>query len=398
MYRLFIVITLVLPAVLFARQKGIGFIMEHEGKVFVYRKPGVKTAKKNRVTMVRFEGRKMQHFRVLKYEKLFACDIVQAGKNSRAKIIMKDKNVIFLDEYGRVDMPAEGRKLKGGSLFGLVYGKVRGIVVKSKFETSSVTTPGAVMGIRGTDFLIKYSPYLAKTEVSVLRGEVALKKKEIPVGVKQVVKTPARAKQVVIAAGYMASMKVRAGEKGVKYFKGDLKRKTSVTEEEKSQGKETKKKGAIEPKKISLKVLDEARVLAMIEPTTGKKKMLGREEKRQKVVEEFEKEAKISQEKCDNQIAKDIAGAAGSQVPVKTSEIKKEGRVNLNASLDVILDRRLEEKGLDMVAYKKVPVMARVKAREAGMKDRELTPRNIRERSKTDPSVKSVFDSFVELF
>lgn len=62
---------------------------------------------------------------------------------------------------------------------GLLYGKIRGIVEKGGPRSGlTVRAGGAVMGVRGTDFFISVkndAAGLGGTDISVLRGEVAVK-------------------------------------------------------------------------------------------------------------------------------------------------------------------------------------------------------------------------------
>jgi len=427
MFRLVFIAVVLLPIMLFAVKRGVGFVVEYTGEVHVYRNPGIKTSKVKRVNMVKYEGKKKQHFRALKYEKLFTGDIIRTGKSSKAKIILKNKNVIFVNEYGKLKLPEPSSSGKDENIFGLVFGKVRGIVVKSRSEKKSVSTPAAVMGIRGTDFVMGYSPYRNKTEVSVLRGEVSLKKKtkaeikkeiakekevksekeiseKVPEKEEEAQIPSEKVETVIVKAGYTAAVKVKMPELsklvGDELKKGISAEKKPVEKPDKKDKSLAEEDKTVKPRKITLDKLDEAKLIAMVVPEEKKK---GKEKApaETRVIEENKEEAIESIKKADIEVTRDIMKDVinqKSKSKVKPEEVKKEGKVNINASLDSILDKRLNEEGVDAVAYRKVPVQARVKARQAGLKERELTPRHIREKSKTDPEVKSIFDSFVEFF
>jgi hypothetical protein len=366
--------------------KQIGFVMETNGPVAVYRKPGVKVLKKKRVSIVKFEGEKLQHFKALKYEKLYSDDVLVTGKGARVKIVLKNKNVLFVNEYGKLKLPSDLDTSKDKNLFSLMYGKVRGVVIKKKGERMNVPTPAAVMGIRGTDFLMGYAPHTGETEISVIRGEVTLEKKAQPEKAKkremvESVKaqpTSSAPDPIVIKSGYTAAIKVKSEKKYDKPIDGV---KKAIKEETAFE--------ITKPKEISLQKIDEAKMISMVEDPKKKDKI-----SKEEVLEEAKEEAVKADKMAEKEIINDIVRNDKS---LKPSEIKSK-KIDLNKSLEKVMDKTLEKEGLDISSYKKVPVEARVKAREAGMADKELTPRHIRDKSKLDPKVKSVFDSFVELF
>ncbi len=110
--------------------------------------------------------------------KVFPMDRIMTGKDARAKIVMIDKNEINISPESEVILqkyeyqPEQGKK---DVLLNVIYGKVRSKVEQkydgktSKFQ---VRTPGAVAGVRGTDFLAGYNRSSAQTEVVTFSGQV----------------------------------------------------------------------------------------------------------------------------------------------------------------------------------------------------------------------------------
>lgn len=392
---LYLLVTLLPVFCLSAVPENIGFILEFEGDVTVHRDVGVKTLKPERIKTVILDGLKKQSFKALKFEKLFVDDIIITASKSKAKIVLKNKNIVFVDEWGQLVIPKEasGADVSSG-LFNIVYGKFRGVVVKGEKEKADVKSPSAVMGIRGTDFMIEYSPTTNKTTVSVLRGEVTLEKKkeekpkeEVKKNEKVEVKEAAKPEEpIVVKAGYTAAVKAPPPQPTIQ--------ETAKQELQEEKVPEPKQEEIVQPQKITLEKLDEAKLISMVET-----KKIDEKTEEPKEMKEIKKEALKAQAKVEEAVKQDIikyqqAAPAVAGAPAATQVAP----VSLNDSLDSLLDKRLAETGINPQEYKKVPVEARVKVRNAGMKDDEITPRRIREKSKTSPEVKSVFDNVVDFF
>lgn len=112
--------------------------------------------------------------------KVHAGDSVTSGADSRAKIIMSDKNVINVSPDSKVTITKyENSTAKGTRNVELKvdYGKVRASVEqiydgdKSKFN---IRTPTAVAGVRGTDFIAGFNPGTRATTVVTFSGVVAV--------------------------------------------------------------------------------------------------------------------------------------------------------------------------------------------------------------------------------
>lgn len=111
--------------------------------------------------------------------KVSAGDIIVSGPDSRAKIVMADKNVINVSPDSKIVIEKyenDGKDKKNVEL-NVVYGKVRASVEqkydgeKSKFN---IKTPSAVAGVRGTDFMAGYNPQTKVTQVVTFSGTVAV--------------------------------------------------------------------------------------------------------------------------------------------------------------------------------------------------------------------------------
>ena len=111
--------------------------------------------------------------------KVFPKDIIEAAKDSRAKIVMLDKNEINITPETKMEFesyeynPNAGKK---NVLLNVIHGKIRA-KVKQKYEGANnsrfqVKTPSAVAGVRGTDFFTSYDPSSQSTKVVTFEGRV----------------------------------------------------------------------------------------------------------------------------------------------------------------------------------------------------------------------------------
>lgn len=110
--------------------------------------------------------------------KVFPKDVVITGKDARAKIVMVDNNEINVSPESQVEIqhyefdPAGGKK---DVLLNVIYGKVRSKVEQkydgktSKFQ---IKTPGAVAGVRGTDFMVGFNRQSQSSQVVTFHGKV----------------------------------------------------------------------------------------------------------------------------------------------------------------------------------------------------------------------------------
>jgi len=108
--------------------------------------------------------------------KVFAGDTVITDTDSRAKIVMSDRNVINISPNTKMKIEEYINEAKNKNVkISLLEGKIRNNVEqkydndKNKFE---VKTPNAVAGVRGTQFITSYYEANKTTEVITLNGQV----------------------------------------------------------------------------------------------------------------------------------------------------------------------------------------------------------------------------------
>ncbi|PIS11463.1 MAG: hypothetical protein COT73_03845 [Bdellovibrio sp. CG10_big_fil_rev_8_21_14_0_10_47_8] len=110
--------------------------------------------------------------------KVVAGDTILAGADSRAKIVMSDKNVINISPDSKIIIEKyENDGKKKNVELNVLYGKVRASVEqkydgdKSKFN---IKTPSAVAGVRGTDFITGYNAQTRVAQIITFSGTVAV--------------------------------------------------------------------------------------------------------------------------------------------------------------------------------------------------------------------------------
>ena len=111
--------------------------------------------------------------------KIYVGETVMTDNESRAKIIMSDRNVLNIlpNTKLKIEKYTSGTDNKEVQL-NLIEGKVRSNVGEkydnksSKFEIRTAT---AVAGVRGTEFITSYDPASKSTEVLTIHGQVIFK-------------------------------------------------------------------------------------------------------------------------------------------------------------------------------------------------------------------------------
>lgn len=109
-------------------------------------------------------------------DRIYPQDTIMTGKDSRAKIVMSDRNIINVlpETRLRIDEYTAGLKDKNVRL-SLINGKLR-TNVEQKYDQADqkfeIKTPSAVIGVRGTQFMTSYSRATNATAVTTFRGEV----------------------------------------------------------------------------------------------------------------------------------------------------------------------------------------------------------------------------------
>lgn len=111
-------------------------------------------------------------------QKVFPSDKIKAGADSRAKIVMIDKNEINISPDSEIVIenytfkPEENKK---SVLINVLYGKVRA-KVEQKYDSGEnkfqIKTPTAVAGVRGTDFITGFNSATKESSVITFKGKV----------------------------------------------------------------------------------------------------------------------------------------------------------------------------------------------------------------------------------
>ena len=110
--------------------------------------------------------------------RVFPTDTIITGKDSRAKILMVDKNEINISPDSEIVLqkyvydPSAGKK---EVLLNVLSGKVRAKVEQKYNGTTAkfqVKTPSAVAGVRGTDFLTSFDSSTKQSSVVTFHGHV----------------------------------------------------------------------------------------------------------------------------------------------------------------------------------------------------------------------------------
>ena len=112
-------------------------------------------------------------------QKVFPKDTIITDKDSRAKIVMIDENVINVSPASEIVFDKyeyEPEKAKKDVLIDVIYGKVRS-KVNQKYDGANnkfrVKTPSAVAGVRGTDFFTSFNKANNTSSVVTFEGEVS---------------------------------------------------------------------------------------------------------------------------------------------------------------------------------------------------------------------------------
>lgn len=112
--------------------------------------------------------------------KVYEGDTIITAADSRAKIVMSDRNVINVNPESKLQIAKYENDAASGKKnveLNLLEGKVRNNVEqtydgeKSKFL---IKTPTAVAGVRGTQFLAGYNPSTQMTSIVTFKGSVTL--------------------------------------------------------------------------------------------------------------------------------------------------------------------------------------------------------------------------------
>jgi hypothetical protein len=103
-------------------------------------------------------------------------DQVVTNKSGKAHLILDDVNDVYLGPSSKLTLDKSITKKESGiftRFFLTIFGKLRAKVKKSKRGTMEVRTATAVIGVKGTDFIVEYANNL--TTVGTLKGLVNMK-------------------------------------------------------------------------------------------------------------------------------------------------------------------------------------------------------------------------------
>jgi hypothetical protein len=107
--------------------------------------------------------------------KLDQGNVIQAGKDAKAKLIYKNGDQISVTSLSAYQVTWDQAQNKASTV-DLLYGKIRGQIKKNGERSGlKIKTKSAVMGVRGTDFVVASRSSSGASEVTVLRGEVGVK-------------------------------------------------------------------------------------------------------------------------------------------------------------------------------------------------------------------------------
>ena len=109
------------------------------------------------VTGDAFVIRNAEQLSIAEGDKVFSSDTLVTGQSGRISLVMRDESKVFVGRLSRIDVSeyvVKERSLISGG-FNMLWGKVRFYVAKlNKGSGFSVSTKTAVLGVRGTEFMV----------------------------------------------------------------------------------------------------------------------------------------------------------------------------------------------------------------------------------------------------
>lgn len=111
-------------------------------------------------------------------EEIHLGDLVRTGISGKAKILFEGRVILVIIDNTEVEISKhlyDPKENTTKSFFELKSGFVRTILEKYHDTSLDISSRNAVAGVRGTDFLMKYTPDRDQTQVYVLRGAVEVK-------------------------------------------------------------------------------------------------------------------------------------------------------------------------------------------------------------------------------
>lgn len=127
-----------------------------------------------------YEGTKYAYENAKIGKKIKPLEIVQSGADGKAKIVYPNGDHFLIGVGTTMVMPDISENSTAKPSIKLLYGRIRALVSKTGPRNNiSVRTPSAVAGVRGTDFFTRSNPSVG-TQITVLRGEVAVQATDKP--------------------------------------------------------------------------------------------------------------------------------------------------------------------------------------------------------------------------
>ncbi|MCF7822266.1 MAG: FecR family protein [Mariprofundaceae bacterium] len=118
------------------------------------------SAEAGRVTYIKgdaFVIRNAEQLSLTEGSRVFSSDTLVTGESGRISLVMRDDSKIFVGRSSRIDVSEYVVKEKSliSGAFDMLWGKVRFYVASvNKGSAFSVSTKTAVLGVRGTEFLV----------------------------------------------------------------------------------------------------------------------------------------------------------------------------------------------------------------------------------------------------
>lgn len=194
--------------------------------------------------------------------KILPGETVISGPDSRAKIVMSDRNVINVSPSTTLKIEKYENDSKSGKknvILNLDEGKAR-TNVEQKYDGDRnqfiLKTPSAVAGVRGTEFVVSYSSATQMTQVVTLKGSVTFAPANAPAGSAPVVVNKGESTSMAAGAAAPEAPKIVPKEELKKIDQestGQTAPAATQTEEKKaarttaSDGGDGKTAGAAEP-------------------------------------------------------------------------------------------------------------------------------------------------------
>ena len=113
-------------------------------------------------------------------DEIYLKDVITTGISGSAKILFEGKVILVVAENTTVEITKHLFDVKqntANSIFDLKSGLVRAILEKYHNTSLDISSRNAIAGVRGTDFLMRYTSEKEMTQVYVLRGVVEVKQR-----------------------------------------------------------------------------------------------------------------------------------------------------------------------------------------------------------------------------